>query len=335
MTVNPNHYSNGTRRFRRVLMFLSRFIYRIKTSIRTRLHSVHLLEPIRVLTSARRTIITRPRPLWPAAGTDDSIVVLTANLWHDWPRHRRLPERLESFARLVESEGAQVVLLQEVIRNAGLRADEWLAERLGMGFAYTRANGHAGAIGFEEGVAVLSRFPISEPTHLCMQPSNVPFVNRVALGTRLETPCGDIWAFSTHLGILKNMNAAQIAHLHSWVMATSGSATAMIGGDFNTAESSPQMGLIRENWVDLYRHLNSPGEDATYELRMPWGGSIWRARLDYLFLQPGAHPWKITDARHVGGHPHDYSDHQSVVARIQCARRQGPDLRHHPVFTVN
>jgi len=32
------------------------------------------------------------------------ITVMSANLWHDWPRFRRLSERLSAFARLVEAE---------------------------------------------------------------------------------------------------------------------------------------------------------------------------------------------------------------------------------------
>ncbi len=72
------------------------------------------------------------------------LTVLSANLWHDWPRFRRIKERLEDFARLAEREQADVILLQEVARTRAIRADEWLADRLGMVSVYSRANGHAG-----------------------------------------------------------------------------------------------------------------------------------------------------------------------------------------------
>jgi exonuclease III len=48
---------------------------------------------------------------------------------------------------MVESEAADIVLLQEVARTTKLKVDEWLAERLGMGYVYARANGHEPGIG--------------------------------------------------------------------------------------------------------------------------------------------------------------------------------------------
>jgi endonuclease/exonuclease/phosphatase family metal-dependent hydrolase len=140
----------------------------------------------------------------------------------------------------------------------------------------------------------------------------------VALGTQVETPGGKFWAFSTHLSLLRQVNEAQIAHLRSWITSTTGSAMAMIGGDFNAIESSPQMELIRQDWVDIYRHFHPRTDGSTFKVRMPWGGAIWRARLDYLFLQPGPKPCRIVDARHIEATPNHYSDHQSVIARLEC-----------------
>ena len=56
----------------------------------------------------------------------DVMTVISANLWHDFPRHRGLQKRLESFAELVESEKADLVMLQEVSRTKSFYADEWL-----------------------------------------------------------------------------------------------------------------------------------------------------------------------------------------------------------------
>lgn len=308
---------NRTRRLRRVLIWWEDFQSRLAASARYAFSpALRWRERVRLLASPARAVVVGPPRLGSADRRDDSLVILTANLWHDWPRRRRLPERLEAFARVVEAEGAQVVLLQEVVRGADFRADEWLAKRLGMEYAYVRANGHEGALGFEEGVAVLSRFPLADAQHLYLTSSRVPFVNRVALGARLSTPCGEFWTFSTHLGIMKQLNAAQLEHLQAWIAATTGDLPAMIGGDFNTAETSPQMARLRQEWVDMYRHAHPNGDSATFEMRMPWGGSIWRARLDYLFLLPGATPWRITGVRHVQAAPRPYSDHQSVVARL-------------------
>ncbi|MFW9817943.1 MAG: endonuclease/exonuclease/phosphatase family protein, partial [Candidatus Thorarchaeota archaeon] len=54
--------------------------------------------------------------------------VMSANLWHDWPLHRKATQRLEEFARLVETHAVDIILMQEVARTPNLRVDEWLSE---------------------------------------------------------------------------------------------------------------------------------------------------------------------------------------------------------------
>ncbi len=71
----------------------------------------------------------------------DVYTVLSANLWHDWPRFKDLEKRLEAFAGLAESERVDLILLQEIARTPAFQADEWLAERLNMAYVYSRANG--------------------------------------------------------------------------------------------------------------------------------------------------------------------------------------------------
>ncbi len=249
------------------------------------------------------------------ANAGESLVVINANLWHDWPRHRVLPDRLESFAATVEREGADLVLLQEVVRLPGMRADEWLADRLGMSSVYLRVNGHAGAIGFEEGLTILSKESISESRTLKLEPSRVPLVKRMALAAKVSSDQGDFWAFSTHLAVLNRPNIAQLAHLRSWVTATSGSQMALIGGDFNADEKKPQIRQVSSDWVDLYRRKNPDEEGTTFALRTPLG--VFRRRLDYLFLQRGEPQWQVEDAGHLENSTPDYSDHASVIAKLR------------------
>ena len=253
----------------------------------------------------------RPGP----TNSGESLVVISANLWHDWPRHRVLPERLESFAATVEREGADLVLLQEVVRLPGMRADEWLADRLGMSSVYLRVNGHAGAIGFEEGLTILSKEPISESRALKLEPGRVPLVKRMALAAKVSGDHGDFWAYSAHLAFLNRPNIAQLAHLRSWVTATSGSQMALIGGDFNADEKKPQIRQVSSDWVDLYRRQNPEKEGTTFALRTPLG--VVRRRLDYLFLHRGEPQWQVEDAGHLANSEPDYSDHTSVIARLR------------------
>ena len=116
--------------------------------------------------------------------------MLSANLWHDWPRFKDLEKRLEAFAELAESERADLILLQELARTPSFHADVWLAERLHMAYVYSRANGSQ-KIGFEEGLGVYSRFPLKRLPHvrqMGMGKSSNPFSRRLALGEGTRWP---------------------------------------------------------------------------------------------------------------------------------------------------
>lgn len=248
---------------------------------------------------------TEPRPL----------TIMSANLWHDWPRFRRLRERLEAFARLVEEERADILLLQEVARTRALHADLWLAERLQMAHAFTAANGREDN-GFQEGVAILSRFPLQDPQVCELRPRQAPFIRRLALGATLRTPLGSLLAISTHLGQGKRRNAGQLAHLRRWVAQLGSGRPALIGGDFNAKEKTHQIRQAAVDWIDLFRRRHPTADGATYELHWPWGRPLARFRLDYLFLHTDSPGWRILDARHLPNLNPKYSDHRAVLATL-------------------
>ncbi len=248
-----------------------------------------------------------------------TLTVISANLWHDWPKYRRMSARLDDFAHLVEEEGADIILLQEVARTPSFHVDEWLEQRLGMAYVYSRANGHHGAIGFEEGLAVFSRFPLREPHLKQLDTGSNPFVRRLVLGASVETPCGDLLAFSAHLGLSPQQNAKQVERLRSWVADVAGQHTALIGGDFNAHEDKPQIQQARRSWVDTFRHLNSQTDGTTHELRWPWGKPMSRKRLDYIFLHPGKQQWQVLETRHLHAPHAPHSDHRAVMTRLTPA----------------
>lgn len=243
------------------------------------------------------------------------ITVMSANLWHDFPRFRRLPERLSAFAQLVEKEGADILLLQEVARTPDLHVDKWLAVNLGMSYIYSRANGHY-TIGFEEGLAIFSRFPLNSPQLSQLSKPTNPFVRRLVLGANVETPCGSLLAFSVHLGLRPRNNAQQQAELHRFVTSVACHQSALVGGDFNSSESSSRMGRTTRAWIDTFRHLHPDADGHTHTLRWPWGRTLKRHRLDYIFLLPELPAWQITEARHLTTPGESHSDHHAVLVRL-------------------
>ncbi|MGA9533168.1 MAG: hypothetical protein WBR18_10675 [Anaerolineales bacterium] len=71
-----------------------------------------------------------------------------------------------------------------------------------------------------------------------------------------------------------------------WVELVSGGATALIGGDFNAHESTPQMEIACNRWTDIFRQVHPDADGTTHSL-----GGLRRQRLDYLFLRPARSSW--------------------------------------------
>lgn len=277
-----------------------------------------LRERIRIAANPGHRVIQSRRGVGAAIHPPlNELVIVSANLWHDWPRHRLLDERLEAFARLMDRETPHILLLQEVVRKPDMAADAWLAERMGMEHVYTRANGHYGIVGFEEGLAVFSKFPI-EDTHLCrLTPANSRFVNRWALAAKLATPLGSIWGVSVHLSMRRRRNQAQLHHLRSWVDAIATNQPAVIGGDFNARENTPQIGNAQSWWTDPFRHLHPRADGTTHALRGPGGLTFFRNRLDYLFLRDGHVGWQVLGSTVIQPQDLPHSDHAAVMARAR------------------
>jgi endonuclease/exonuclease/phosphatase family metal-dependent hydrolase len=261
----------------------------------------------------------RRLPSQPPPPSCEHLTILSANLWHDFPRYRRQEERLEHFAGLAEQAGADILLLQEVSRRPALQVDRWLAERLGMSFVYSRSNGHP-EIGFEEGLAIFSRFPFAgEPLLHQLGQSCNPFVRRMALAVEVQTACGPLLALSVHLALSRAQNARQLASLTDWIERFPAGRALVVGGDFNASEHTRQIRRARRQWTDTFRRLHPHADGATHAIRAPWGASWLRRRLDYIFLRAGSTPWQVVEARHLQLSPHPHSDHISVLARLSIS----------------
>lgn len=258
----------------------------------------------------------RPNPTWRTSGDSGIVTVLSTNLWHDWPRHRNLHLRLESLARLIEDEAVDVALLQEVARTPDMKTDEWLADRLGMSCVYSRSNGDEEVIRFEEGLAVLSRHPMEGVRVRELGSTPFPLVHRAALRADVQVPHGPLTFFSVHLGLLPRWNARQFEHLRHWVQTTTRGEAAVVGGDFNAHETTPQILRARRSWLDLFRHLHPDGEAPTHRLRLLWGKLVRQRRLDYLFLSQRQKSWVVVEAAHVESRWGAHSDHRAVLARL-------------------
>jgi len=264
--------------------------------------------------SGKVHIIAEPR--FSAANTEEKpLTFLSANLWHDWPRNRRIRARLQCFVDLVLNEDVDILLIQELMRTKDFHADKWLSDRLGMAYIYSRSNGNAQEIGFEEGLAIFSRYPIRSHRLAQLSDQNNPFSRRMALGTSVETNLGELDVYSVHLGLLGRQNKRQFFNLKKWVEEQSGRMPAVIGGDFNAQENTSQIRSAKRSWYDSHRSMNPDGNEHSHELRWPWGQVIKRSRLDYLFLRRGMRAWEVDEARHINTDGCPLYDHRPVLVR--------------------
>lgn len=137
---------------------------------------------------------------------------------------------LQKAPRLVK---ADILLLQEVMEHDGEPSiAHQIAKRLGYSVAYSPEV--AGVS--DRGLAVLSRYPISETEIKPLRRYDMHFRSRsrFSIGTTVHAPSGDVRVWNVHLDT--RLNAEQrLAQLSPLLKATETRAGArLIGGDFNT-----------------------------------------------------------------------------------------------------
>ena len=255
-----------------------------------------------------------------------TLTVLCANLknpyFSSWRVDRpALLARLEAFARLAETAAADILLCQEVGRERDFRVDEWLVGRLGLAAVYARANGGP-RLGREEGLAILSRYPLRHWRETLLAGG---LWRRPALEAVVETPLGEMAVYTAHLSLRPWRNRRGVARLRAWVEATAGERPALVGGDFNAGEGAPQVAALAAargggpGWVDVFRAVQPTADGTTHTLHL-LGQKIAQQRLDYLFLRPGTPALRIATCERAATPGAPFSDHLAVVARFDSRR---------------
>jgi endonuclease/exonuclease/phosphatase family metal-dependent hydrolase len=205
---------------------------------------------------------------------------------HGFPRFEHLRDRLELIAAEIERIDPDVVCLQEVPWRPGHgTAAEYLASRSGLNYVYVRANGNRWAILFEEGEAILSRYPLRDVSFLELKPRAAFFEHRVALKATVEMPSADVDVVVTHLTHGDpQVNRGQVRALRGFVEQAEAGRTTIIAGDFNAVEDSSQIAGL--GWIDTYRASNpdDPGQTCCVDDLVAGPGESLEMRIDYVFL---------------------------------------------------
>ena len=262
---------------------------------------------------------------------DGFLRVMSLNVLHGFPEFERLTARLDLIADEILRQDVDLVCLQEVPWTPRLgNGARYLAARVGMNYLFLRANGQRRAILFEEGSAILSRYPLKGPAFTELRPRAGFFEHRIVLHAIAVTPWGDLRVFVTHLTHGEQaVNEGQAASLSAFVQAT-GSGPAVVAGDFNAREDSPQIEALARAWVDAYRVANpdDPGLTCCADDLTRGPDEPLEKRIDYIFLVP-ASGWgaEVLAARRVLERPMPTrdgwlwaSDHVGLLATIRLGR---------------
>ena len=194
----------------------------------------------------------------PGSLPPERLRVLSLNVKHDYPDFFANAERAEAIGMLIRRADVDVVVLQEAWHTtAHGDLTQQLAQALGLHAAWARANGSLPGLGFEEGVGVLSRYPIAGSKRIELEPRRHVFARRIGLEVDIDVADGEpVAVVGTHLtNSDEQLAEAQAASL---LDALEDRDPLLIAGDFNAASESATLRQFSERG---FRHLVSGGID--------------------------------------------------------------------------
>jgi endonuclease/exonuclease/phosphatase family metal-dependent hydrolase len=273
----------------------------------------------------------------------------TINFWGIEPP---LERRLDLARRQLAELAPDVIGMQEVRPldgKSGRTTADVLAEALGMGQVYEVAvrwkDGAfgPGRPGGEEGLAVLSRFPIVEHRATAL-PEARPTEARILLSARVATPAGPVWCHTTHLhyrlddGLAREQQVLAVDEVVRSIGRGAADLPQLLCGDFNAPPDADEIRFLRglctlngrrthfqDAW--LRAHPDDPGLtwSSDNEQTRPLRSLDIDRRIDYVFVTTRRKDGRgtVLDAQVVlterdeGGAC--ASDHFGVLAEVQIA----------------
>jgi len=268
--------------------------------------------------------------------------VVTYNLLHGGPLSgfkddgSHLEARLDMAIRELRALDPDIIALQEASqsRRHGNVPDR-IARELGFSVVFAPATDRifrfapldwliVTLMGFKEGPAILSRFPIAASEIFDLPRCRRRFEPRIVLRAEITTPGGPLQVFSTHLA---RGDECQMERVGEIVRTRRSSGPSILMGDFNTPETSGGLTALREESgvVDVFRSANPDQPGPTVWQRIEVERPTVSRRVDFIFLAHGrAASGRVRSSRIVldrpgtlpGGAALWPSDHYGVYAAV-------------------
>lgn len=268
--------------------------------------------------------------------------VVTYNLLHDGALSgfldgsTHLEERLEQAIRELRALDPDIVAVQEASdsRTHG-NVPERLAKALGFHVVFEPATAHVfglwpldwvvvGVMGFKEGSAILSRFPITASEIYDLPRCKNWLEPRIMLQATVSTTWGSLQVFSTHTG---RRDECQMKRVGEIVRDRLGAGPSLLMGDLNASETSEVLTTLRTEagFIDAFRVANPEMNGPTVWQRIESPGATVSRRVDFILLLNGrASKTSVRSSRIVLNRPGQLpdgtalwpSDHYGVLAEL-------------------
>ncbi|MCK4494367.1 MAG: endonuclease/exonuclease/phosphatase family protein [Methylococcales bacterium] len=236
-------------------------------------------------------------------------------------------EKFTKIANTIDTLNIDIICLQEVAEYWRDGQGDWesnaakiINDRLQKPFYLHTDWSHLGFEKYREGVAILSRYPMSNQEANYVSSSNDIYSihSRKVISAQISVPfVGNINIFSAHLSWLEDGFETQFANLHQWAEKNHSSEVqaTLLCGDFNVTAGSDGYKLVVETnqYEDQFLAINQRG---VFEKVFKVHDAHWQDllaedyRIDYIFMRKNS-DLKVVSANVIFTHQ-DYgrvSDH--------------------------
>ena len=243
--------------------------------------------------------------------------LLSMNIWNTQGPTLRYREALPQVLAACEPD---VILLQEVGFDGSVAPQSaYLAQHVGL---YHERYFYAGDWqGREEGLAILSQYPIIEQYYQRL-PDGGDGMGRIICGATITTNNGNVDVFTTHLAFPVSAHIerctqadACISFMHK-INPKLAVRPLLFGGDLNDVPGSKAFCVVSSHLRDAFTDW-APTKRWTFLARNPYAKSelVTNRCIDYIFLNTQV---ELIDAQLVGESPENKfaSDHLGVLVDI-------------------
>lgn len=260
-----------------------------------------------------------------------ALKVVTINILR---KQARWPERRALLARGLAEQNADLIALQEVALPDNTA--QWLADELDGYHVWLCPK--TGAHAHREGIAILSRVPVSHHSTLDLQTQS-----RVAQAVRVEISGQPLLFCNGHYfwkPLESEQRTRQVRLLLDWLGAQPADLPIIAVGDFNGTPESRALQLMRSRFASAHVAVHGCEPDWTCPTPLGYSGwaqwaksyvlsllanrqfKLWRGTLDYIFVNGRI---RVQDCRVILNQPapHDPtlypSDHVGLSATLELS----------------